>query len=50
MTNILYGTVVHLTRFDAVSKKYFNCSISEPKHREKLVDTLIETLMSGVEK
>jgi AcrR family transcriptional regulator len=48
IANIIYGTIAHLTRFDMVSKKYFNYSIVEPQNREKLVDTLIETLMSGV--
>lgn len=48
IANIIYGTVAHLTRFHTVSKKYFKCSIVEPKNREKLVDTLVETLMSGV--
>jgi len=50
IANILYGTVAHLARFDLVSKKYFNRSIVEQKNREKLVDTLIETLMCGVSK
>lgn len=48
IANIIYGSIGHLARFDMVSRKYFNCSIVEPKNREKLVDTLIETLMSGV--
>lgn len=48
IANIIYGTVAHLTRFHTISKKYFKCSILEPKNREKLVDTLVETLMSGV--
>lgn len=48
IANILYGTISHLTRFHEVSRKYFKCSIVEPKNREKLVETLVETLMSGV--
>ncbi len=48
IANILYGTVAHLARFHMVCKKYFKSSITDPKNREKLVDTLVETLMRGV--
>jgi AcrR family transcriptional regulator len=48
MATIIYGTVSHIARCDTVAKTYFNCSISDPKNREKLVDTLVETFLGGV--
>jgi AcrR family transcriptional regulator len=48
IANFIYGTVAHLSRFHMVSKKYFKFSLSDPKNREKLVDTLVEVLMGGV--
>jgi AcrR family transcriptional regulator len=48
IAHFIYGTVAHLSRCHMVSKKYFKFSLTEQKNREKLVDTLVETLMSGV--
>lgn len=48
--HLIYGTVGHITRCDTIGKKYFNCSITDTKSRERMVDNLVETFLRGVVK
>lgn len=47
LTKIFFSGLMHSLRSDAVSKKYFNCSIEDPEYRQKLGDGLLEVFIQG---
>ena len=47
LTHIFHGAIVQVSRCEQVSERYYGCSITNPKERERFVETFVETFLNG---
>jgi TetR/AcrR family transcriptional regulator len=50
VSNLFFGSMMHLIHRDSISKKYFQCTIADETYRQRVTDQLLQLLLEGCKK
>lgn len=48
IAKIIFGSLMHFAQSDSLSKEFFNKSISDPKHRKRIIDDCLAIILDGI--